>query len=250
MKMKAANGDSAGKVISGAETVERADKVSAFASSRQWSDPSIKVHIDVFISLFSKVYQSYTFLQGIQRPQRELSNESAQGFGDREFSSEFSRLSSAGRFLERGVNDKAWSTVRKLTTRDTVLTEGPASDASEIQRSLKSSQPFKNNKEISKKANSSGIAGSQNWKNSEEEEYTWDLGSSRLMDSQVSSSWWTPEYMESALPGLQKARTIAPDDVGPWNQVDSVSPRVSRPLGGNKDGISKSRVSFNLYAFI
>lgn len=53
IKVKAANGDNVGKVSSTTESVERADRVSTFGSSRQWADPSIKVNSNVSSPSFS-----------------------------------------------------------------------------------------------------------------------------------------------------------------------------------------------------
>ncbi|CAA6667570.1 unnamed protein product [Spirodela intermedia] len=213
-RVKAANGDNVGKASSTMEAVERADRVSTFGSSRQWVGPSIKA---------------------IQRPQRELSNEpaieknSGQGYGDREFVSDYSRHSdsgvqrASGRFAEREVSDKPWSSIRK-GNHETMLGERTSSEvdrAGENHRISRSGQTViqpSTNKEIT--TNMGSVMASQNWKNSEEEEYTWDLNPT----------------------GLQRGRRITPDVdhlQGPWNKLDSVT-RLGKP-SGKEDRLIQSK---------
>lgn len=196
-------------------------------------------------------------LQAIQRPQRELSNEpaieknSGQGFGDREFVSDYARHAdsgvqrASGRFAEREVGDKPWSSIRK-GNHETMLGERASSEvdrAGENHRPSRSGQTGiqpSTNKEIT--TNMGSMMASQNWKNSEEEEYTWDLVNSRLMDSEVSNNSWSCDDSENPT-GLQRGRRITPDVdhlQGPWNKVDSVS-RLGKP-SGKEDRLVQSKV--------
>ncbi|XP_078434291.1 pre-mRNA cleavage complex 2 Pcf11-like protein [Wolffia australiana] len=220
---------SVGKGASIIEGVEKADRVPVIGSSRLWPDPSIKA---------------------AQRSQRELPNESSlgsisdQGSLDRVFTSDYSRVSNFGIqrsgavFADQEVGEKPGLNVRKLNTHETVLAERTSSDGENLKASESSQILFHSSSREEMSSKMSSLIGSQNWKNSEEEEYTWDLGNS--------SNAWNYEDSES-LPGLQKDRRTASDVdslQGPWSRLESL-PRVGR-LPSKDDRLLKSREQMEL----
>ncbi|KAK1263642.1 hypothetical protein QJS04_geneDACA008393 [Acorus gramineus] len=174
-RVKDISGDSTGSMKTSVDDSERPDKTAATASTGQWTEPPPKI-------------------QTIQRYQKDVSDEPVRGkdslsvYGDHDSSSDIppsadlrARISSE-KIADRGP-EKLWS--------------GPGRDASDIvvnmRNGLDANHAYGNyhtfrSSEASvqppptKGITSRGKVTSGSWKNSEEEEYTWDDMSSRFTD--------------------------------------------------------------------
>ncbi|MQL92542.1 hypothetical protein Taro_025166 [Colocasia esculenta] len=203
--------------VSTNEDVERPVRVPLIGGSRQWADQSIK---------------------NLQQPQRELSNESVReknpgpGYGDQEFVSDYSRhsdsgiLRTSGRYTEHEVSKKPWGTVGR-NSHEAPFEERNGSDANHAYGNYVSGQtsiqPSSNRPNAT---NKSSIITSQNWKNSEEEEYMWDDVNSRLMDPGISNtSSWSVDDSEGPTTLRRAKRTVPKIEhlESKWNKLDTLS---------------------------
>ncbi|XP_068662571.1 polyadenylation and cleavage factor homolog 4-like [Aristolochia californica] len=242
VRAKGVSNETTGSTVMMAEDAERPDSSAVVGSSRPWASLPVKA-------------------MNTQRSQRDHPNEAthkknpdAVYGGDYEYGSDISQHSDLGigkgceRIAVREAVDKAsWYGAASNSTNKSALGQRNGFDAPNIYRNSRDPRAQANNQRQTKFiANRSNKGTSENWKNSEEEEFMWEDMNSRLIDEGGTESsrkdCWNTEEAEKPLKNMTRGKWMPLEtellDTSRWNSHD-IS-RLEKPSG------SEERVSLKM----